>query len=160
MKIRGVLLGAVLLLTACTSTGSFDTRLPVLTDLTHFESISVSVTYTPPARAGGWKLEKKLARQLKRSGTFRQVLISTGADSDLTLSVKALTMPRGGLWDRSIFGRGEVKLDVELIDDATGNVIGSCVVDAESTLGALWSSSGARAVNRAVENIVKCVTQT
>ena len=98
--------------------------------------------------------------RLKRSGKFRQVLISTGADSDLTLSVKALTMPRGGFWDRSIFGRGEVQLDVELIDNATGNVIGSCVVDAESTLGVLWSSSGDRAVNRAVENVAKFVRQT
>ena len=160
MKIRGVLLGAVFLLTACTSAGRFHTRLPILTDLTHFESIRVSVTYTPPARAGGWKLEEKLAGKLKRSGKFRQVLISTGADSDLTLSVKALTMPRGGFWDRSAFGTGEVHLDVELIDNATDNVIGSCVVDAESTIGVLWSSSGGRAVNRAVENVAECITQT
>jgi hypothetical protein len=160
VKVRGVLLGVVLLLVACTSSGNFNTRMPILADLTRSESIQVNVTHGSNAGSGDWKLEEKLVRQLKRVGKFRQVLTSSGGQGDLTLSVNAVKMPRGGFWDRSIFGRGEVQLDVQLVDNATGNVIGSCVVNAESTLGVLWSSSGGRAVDRAVENVAKFITQT
>ena len=61
--------------------------------------------------------------------------------------------------DRSVFARGAVKLDVELLDNRTGNVIGSCTVETESTVGAVWSSAGGRAVDAAVEKVTAFVTQ-
>lgn len=161
MLTRAIPLGAAFSLAACTSMGNLETRMPIMTDLAQYESIDVRVTSGASADGRRWRLEMKLVKQLRARGNFRQVAAgSAGPDAhpDLTLLVEAVTLPRGGFWDRSIFGKGEVRLEVELVDNATRNVIGSCSVEAESTVGALWSSSGARAVDRAVEKVSECVT--
>lgn len=154
---------ACLLLAACTTTGSYDTRMPVMEDLASYDSIAVYVNFDPQVHGGyRWNLQEMLVRELGAAGRFPDVAASGQAREGryLTLRVNALQMPRGGFWDRSIFANGAVTLDVELIDNTTGNAIGACTVKTRATMGALWSAAGRRAVSRAVEQVAAFVAES
>ena len=160
---RTILFAGCLLLAACTTTGNYDTRMPVMSDLASYESLAVAVTYDPKVRGGGrWNLEQMLVQKLAATGRLTEVVAAQGAREGrhLTLRVNALQMPRGGIVDRSIFAKAVVQLDVELIDNTTGNAIGACTVNTRATMGALWSAAGRRAVSRAVDQVTACVEES
>ena len=160
---RTVLVGVVFLLTACTQAGTIETRKPITTDLGRFNTIDVTVTSkTQIAKSELERLETRLAERLTSVGRFRKVSarsVTPDNTRDLTLVVEVLTLPKGGFLDRSIFGEGDVKFDVTLVDRSTSQVIGACVVSGEASRGILWSSAGGRAVDEAIEKVVEFVAR-
>lgn len=155
------LLAAIVLsiLTACSSVATIEPGTPIANDLTGYRSIHVAVTST----AGGdeeqlaW-IEADLGRRLgdaARFGATTTQRAAADAPHDLRLAIDAVKLPEGGIWDRGLFAHSIVELDVSLIEARSGRTIGACAVTGEGKGGALWTSAGGRALDRAIEKIVE-----
>ena len=158
-----VLSGLVLLLTACTQAGTIVAQKPIPTDVSRSSTLGVTVMSSKNIPKSELQtLETTLAERLTSVGRFREVSaqsVTLDDTRDLTLLVDVITLPKGSIWDYSLFGEGEVKFDVKLIQRANGQVIGAAVVNGEASRGILGSSARNRAVDEAVNKVVEFVAK-
>jgi len=162
MIIRVIFLGIVLMLSACSTTGKIDPTMPITGDLDSYDSIFVAVTSELQVENEELlEIEELLIEQLVEEHCYSEVSSCRSAPDkkrDLTLQVKVLKMPVGGIQDYTIFSEGETRFDVILIAEASGKTIGACIVSAEAWGGGIWSTSSGRAIDCAVEEVVMFVT--
>ena len=160
--LKHALVTFALLSSACSQVGTIETRTPLAADVGRSKTLGVTVTSkTDTASADLDRIGQRVAERVTESGRFREVSATKNVDTtrDLTLLVQVLTLPEGGFWDRSIFGEGEAKFEVTVIDRAADRPIGACLVGGKASRGTLWSSAGGRAMDEAIQKVAECVTR-
>ena len=152
---------ASLILAACSATGRVEETVPIAAPLGAYETARLDVTTDGFEDAEIVRLvEAKLDARLTREGVFARVTsaaVDVGAP-DLDLRVRILHLSRVSTTGRALVGglagRGGIRMEVELVDLATGTSLGTVTAEGKSSGGTAFSGRTGQAIDQAVERIV------
>lgn len=167
MKYRGVLLAVagLLLLGGCASSGQTLKASPPKTKLSEFKSVVINVTSSvPDSSRESFQLESMIVSTLTSQKLFPAVTgKSAGGNGDLRVDANISDLRRVSSGARvmlgALAGRGNMTVDVKLVDARSGETIGSFTSQGTSSGGTVFSGTTDQAVELAARQIVEFIRQ-
>lgn len=162
MKSRPVLflLTIAMTLVRCASSGQTLNVTPPSSKLTDYKNVVVHVTSSvPDSTREALQLESMIVSTLRANGVFGNVAgSSAGGTGDLTVDANISDLRRVGSGKRvllgALAGRGNMVVDVKLVDTASGNAIGSFTSKGTSSGGTVFAGTTDQAIELAARQIV------
>jgi len=166
MKCRGLLfLVGLALLCGCASSGQTLKSVPPKTKLSTFQSVVVKVTSSvPDSSRETLQLESMIVSTLMSQKAFAAISgLSAGGNGDLRVDANISDLRRVSSGARVMLGafagRGNMTVDVKLVDTRSGDTVGSFTSQGTSSGGTVFSGTTDQAVELAARQIVEYIRQ-
>jgi hypothetical protein len=162
------IIGSMLLMTGCASTGSLQVQKPMTASLGSYKILAVDVL--AQSAVSEEDMEKELAGmivvKLREKNLFEKVYSTRATVEktfDLKLVVNLTSVTKVGsnarVWLGAFAGQGVLEGDVQIIDGKSSQVLAKATVQGTTSAGTAFSGTTSQAVERMAEQVVDFVAK-